>query len=71
MAKFSHVIADIIKSAVERGSPVNAAPSAGELFRREHEAAMLLVKEKEDKKDEKKDEKKDDKKDVSTTDRSG
>jgi len=50
VAKFSHVIADIIKSAVERGSPVNAAPSAGELFRREHEAAMLLVKEKDDKK---------------------
>jgi hypothetical protein len=54
VAKFSHVIADIIKSAVERGSPVNAAPSAGELFRREHEAAMLLVKEKDDKKDLKK-----------------
>ena len=46
VAKFSRVIADIIKSAVERGSPVNAAPSAGELFRREHEASMLL-KEKE------------------------
>jgi exosome complex exonuclease RRP6 len=44
VAKFSHVIADIIKSAVERGSPVNAAPSPGELFRREHEAAMLLEK---------------------------
>jgi exosome complex exonuclease RRP6 len=54
VAKFSHVIADIIKSAVERGSPVNAAPSAGELFRREHEAAMLLEIEKDDKKDLKK-----------------
>ena len=54
VAKFSHVIADIIKSAVERGSPVNAAPSAGELFRREHEAAMLLEKENDDKKDLKK-----------------
>ena len=50
VTKFSHVIADIIKSAVERGSPLNAPPSAGELYRREHEAAMLLEKEKDEKK---------------------
>ena len=43
VVKFSQVIADVIKTAVERGHPINAAPTAGELYRREHEQSLLLL----------------------------